>query len=123
MSSGMISKMLENAAEGEEEDVEVCLPQFDAATVARVAQYCVHYEQEPMADIEKPIDSCNMADLVQLWYADFVDLEGRPLFNLLSAANFMDIPPLLSLACAKIASFIKDMTPEQSRMRFEAMSR
>ena len=34
------------------------------------------------------------------------------------AANYMDIKPLLDLACAKVASMIKGKTPEEIRKRF-----
>ena len=37
------------------------------------------------------------------------------LFELILAANFMDIKPLLDLACAKVASMIKGKTPEDIR--------
>jgi S-phase kinase-associated protein 1 len=36
-----------------------------------------------------------MADVVQKWYADFVDLEQVLLFETDLMANYMDIKPLL----------------------------
>ena len=33
-------------------------------------------------------------------------------------ANYLDIPPLVDLACAKVASMIKGKTPEEIRKRF-----
>jgi hypothetical protein len=55
-----------------------------------------------MTEIEKPLKSQVMADVVQKWYADFVDLEQVLLFELILAANYMDIKPLLDLTCATI---------------------
>jgi hypothetical protein len=63
-----------------------------------------------MSEIEKPLKSQNMADVVQKWYADFVDLEQVLLFELILAANYMDIKPLLDLTCATVASMIKGKT-------------
>jgi len=40
------------------------------------------------------------------------------LFELILAANYMDIKPLLDLTCAKVASMIKGKTPEQIRKTF-----
>ena len=34
------------------------------------------------------------------------------------AANYMDIKPLLDLTCAKVASMIKNKSPEQIRKTF-----
>ena len=63
-----------------------------------------------MTEIEKPLKSQVMADVVQKWYADFVDLEQVLLFELILAANYMDIKPLLDLTCATVASMIKGKT-------------
>jgi S-phase kinase-associated protein 1 len=82
--------------------------------LAPVLTYCVFHvgilQEEPMSEIEKPLKSQNMADVVQKWYADFVDLEQVLLFELILAANYMDIKPLLDLTCATVASMIKGKT-------------
>ncbi len=59
-----------------------------------------------------------MADLVQEWYATFIAVEQEQLFEIVLAANYMDIKPLLDLSCAKIASLIKGKTPEEIRKQF-----
>lgn len=41
--------------------------------------------------------------------------DNDTLYNLTLAANYLDIPPLLDLCSARIASFIKDKTVEQIR--------
>lgn len=71
-----------------------------------------------MTEIEKPLKSQNMADVVQKWYADFCDIEQVILFELILAANYMDIKPLLDLTCATVASMIKGKTPEEIRTTF-----
>lgn len=40
------------------------------------------------------------------------------LFELILAANYMDIKYLLDLTCAKVASMIKGKTPDQIRKTF-----
>ena len=59
-----------------------------------------------------------MAEVVCQWDADFVDVDQEMLFELILAANYMDIKPLLDLTCAKVASMIKGKTPEQIRKTF-----
>jgi S-phase kinase-associated protein 1 len=71
-----------------------------------------------MNEIEKPLKSNNMAEVVQKWYADFVDVDQVLLFELILAANYMDIKPLLDLTCATVASMIKGKTPEDIRATF-----
>lgn len=60
-----------------------------------------------MNEIEKPLKSANMHDVVQEWYAKFVEVQQETLFELILAANYMDIKPLLDLTCATVASMIK----------------
>ena len=46
--------------------------------------------------------------MVDPWYADYVNIEQEILFELIMAANYLDIKPLLELSCAKVASMIKN---------------
>jgi S-phase kinase-associated protein 1 len=55
----------------------------------------------------QPLKSSNMHEVVQDWYANFVNVEQELLFELILAANYMDIKPLLDLTCATVASMIK----------------
>jgi S-phase kinase-associated protein 1 len=50
----------------------------------------------------QPLRSNNMSDMVPEWDAKFVDVEQQVLFELILAANYMDIRSLLDLACAKV---------------------
>jgi S-phase kinase-associated protein 1 len=87
-----------------------------------VVEFCNHYVEEPMNEIEKPLRSANMHEVVQSWYADFVTIEQETLFELILAANYMDIKPLLDLTCATVASMIKGKTPEEIRQTFNIVN-
>jgi len=72
-----------------------------------------------MEHIPKPMPSPNMADFVSQWDADFMERgDQEMLFELVLAANNLDIPSLLDLTCAKVASIIKGKTPEEIRETF-----
>jgi len=66
----------------------------------------------------QPLKSANMAEVVQEWYSNFVSIDQEILFELILAANYMDIKPLLDLTCATVASMIKGKTPEEIRKTF-----
>ena len=96
--------------DGEDTISELPLPNVKSQVLQKVIEFCEHHLSEPMTEIEKPLKSQVMADVVQKWYADFVDLEQVLLFELILAANYMDIKPLLDLTCATVASMIKGKT-------------
>ena len=56
--------------------------------------------------------------MVEAWYADFVNLEQETLFELVMAANYLDIKALLELSCAKVASLIKNKSVQEIRTFF-----
>ena len=65
-----------------------------------------------------------MGDVVQEWYANFVGngLDQEVLFELILAANYMDIKPLLDLTSSAVASMIKGKTPAEIRTTFNIVN-
>ena len=57
--------------------------------------------------IDPPLISPRIEDLVQKWYAEFVSLPQKQLFELVEAANYLDIKPLLNLTVYAIAILLK----------------
>merc|ERR1719162_125419 len=98
---------------------EIPLPNVKSEVLKKVIEFCEHHLAEPMTEVEKPLKSQNMADVVQKWFAD---LEQVLLFELILAANYMDIKPLLDLTCATVASMIKGKTPEEIRSTFNIVN-
>ena len=60
-----------------------------------------------MTPITTPLKSTKIDEIVQEWYADFVDIDQIMLFELVTAANFMDIKALLDLTCLAVSVLIK----------------
>jgi len=52
------------------------------------------------------------------WDEQFVVMDDYVLFNLILAANYLDIKGLLDLTCKKVADEIRGKTPEEIRTRF-----
>lgn len=102
--------------------MEIPLPNVKSRVLGKVIEFCEHFLEEPMTEIEKPLKSRNMADVVQQWYANFIDVEQDLLFELILAANYMDIKPLLDLTCATVASMIKGKNPEGIRSTFNIVN-
>ena len=50
--------------------------------------------------------------------AEFVKVDQSTLFELILAANYLNIKPLLDLTCLTVANMIKGKTPEEIRKTF-----
>ena len=109
--SELVKTMIPEEADEDEEAQEIPLPNVKSHVLAKVIEFCRRYAEEPMSEIEKPLKSANMHEVVQEWYANYVDVDQELLFELILAANYMDIKPLLDLTCATVASMIKGKTP------------
>lgn len=89
-----------------------------SSILRKVIEFCQHHVDNRLPEIEKPLRSANLADIVPEWDAKFVDVSQEELFELILAANYMHINSLLDLACAKVASMIKGKSPEDIRKTF-----
>ena len=114
MKSVLIRGIVEDS--GVEDDVP--LPSIKKPILEKVIDYCTYIHQNPPPEIDKPLRSNNLNDVVSDWYANFVNLDQEVLFELILAANFLDIKSLLELACAKVASMIKGMSIQETRKFF-----
>ena len=56
-----------------------------------------YHADKPLAEIERPLKSSNMRDVVSEWDANFVNIPTEELMDLIVAANFLIIPSLLDL--------------------------
>ena len=88
----------------------VPLPMVDSKILIKVIEYCKYHhkaESESLPEDEKNV-----------WDKDFVKVDDETLFNLILAANYLDIKSLLDLTCKTVADEIKGKTPEEIRVRF-----
>jgi len=117
-----MSELVKTMYEGDKEAKEIPLPNVKAVVLQKVIAYMQHHAENPAKEIEKPLKSAIMSEVVSQWDADYVEVDQELLFELILAANYMDIKPLLDLTCAKVASMIKGKTPEQIRKTFNIVN-
>ncbi len=106
-----------------DEDEEYPLLNVKSAILNKVVEYCNYHKEVPAEEITKPLRSANLAECnVSEWDIEYVNIEKEILFELILAANYMDIKPLLDLCCAKVASMIRGKTVEQIRSEFNIVN-
>ena len=85
-------------------------------------EFCSHLRAHEPPVFEKPLRSADLASLVDLWYAEFIDLDKEILLELIMVANHLNIQPLQELACAKVAALIKNKSIKEIRQFFNIVN-
>ena len=95
------------------------LPDIKFDILKKVVEYLTYYKDKTPKDIPKPMPSANLSEVIDEWDVNFINsIELDNVFDLINAANYMDIPSLLDLSCAKIASLTKGKTAQEIRTMF-----
>ena len=102
-----------------EDNTEVPLPDVNGKTLKRVVDYLTHYENSEPKPIPKPLKNSHIDEILDKWDYDFIiEVPLDDSIDLLNAANYMDIAPLLQLACCRIASEMIDRPVDEVRELF-----
>ncbi|PIA55359.1 hypothetical protein AQUCO_00800245v1 [Aquilegia coerulea] len=104
------SQTIKHMIEDDCADNGIPLPNVTAKILAKVVEYCKkHFEVEGQSTEEEQLKT---------WDADFVRVDQDTLFNLILAANYLNIRSLLDLTCQTVADMIMGKTPEEIRKTF-----
>lgn len=104
------SVTVKNMVEDTGLETPVPLPMVDSKILIKVIEYCKYHHKADQEQIAE--------DETSKWDKKFVDIDDETLFNLILAANYLDIKSLLDLTCKTVADEIKGKTPEEIRTRF-----
>ena len=66
----------------------------------------------------QPLKSGDISNLVPEWYSNFVSIDQEMLFELILAANYMEIHQLIDLTCATVTTMIRGKSNEEIRNTF-----
>ncbi|XP_026439792.1 SKP1-like protein 1B [Papaver somniferum] len=103
------SQTIKHMIEDDCADNGIPLPNVTSKILAKVIEYCRKHDGD--AD-EKGKDE------VKNWDAEFVKVDQSTLFDLILAANYLNIKELLDLTCQTVADMIKGKTAEEIRKTF-----
>ena len=115
--SGMIQGVFDDDDDNDGESPCVDILRVDAATLGDVVRFLTQYEREAMQEIPTPLNGTCFDEIVtQSWYRDFLSTKTREqVFDLLTAANYMQIKPLLDLTCLKVTFELTGKSAEEIR--------
>jgi len=106
-----MSMTIRNMIEDTGIDAHIPLPNVTSKTLAKVIEFCVHHSENPMPVAK---DDEKRTDDLSSWDQDFCKaLDQASLFEILLAANYLDIKLLLDVTCKTVANMIKGKTPDE----------
>ncbi|EES09697.1 hypothetical protein BDA96_05G122500 [Sorghum bicolor] len=126
----MESQTIRHMIEDDCADNGIPLPNVNSKILSKVIEYCnkhVHAAAAAAAASKAGSDDVGAAaanstaasgEDLKNWDADFVKVDQATLFDLILAANYLNIKGLLDLTCQTVADMIKGKTPEEIRKTF-----
>lgn len=95
--------------DGSDEDFRFTILRVSGETLKKVVEYCEYYEKNGMSKIELPIKTKDLKEVLggpddehAKWYSNFADVDIKTSLELFSAANYLEIPPLMDLAAFRL---------------------
>ncbi|XP_058223698.1 SKP1-like protein 1A [Rhododendron vialii] len=115
LQSQTIKHMIEDDCAG----TAIPLPNVTSRVLSKAIEYCKKHAESPAA----PEDDDRAADnTLKTFDAEFVDVDQGLLFDLILAANYLDIKSLLNLTCQTVANMMKGKTPDEIRKKFHIVN-
>lgn len=117
--SAQRSNLLKGLIQDYDESSDIAMPDIKGDVLKKIVDYLVHYKESEPKEIPKPLPSPNLLDVTDEWDVTFINsMDLDTTFDMIQAANYMDIKPLLDLSCAKIASLMKGRSADEIRTMF-----
>ncbi|XP_058734529.1 SKP1-like protein 1A isoform X2 [Vicia villosa] len=85
------------------DETGIPLPNVTSKILAKVIEYCNKHVDAANSD-GRSVDE----DEIKNWDAEFVKVDQKTLFDLILAANYLDIKSLLDLTCKTVADMINE---------------
>jgi len=115
--SMLVKNMLEDLGDGVL-STPVPIPNVNEAVLRKVIEWCEHHKHDPVASPDDDSDTRKKTTDIEEWDQKFMQVDQEMLFEIILAANYLDIKALLDVGCKTVANMIKGKSPEEIRKTF-----
>ncbi|XP_030944203.1 SKP1-like protein 1B [Quercus lobata] len=112
----MESQTIKSLIEDDCADNAIPLPNVTSRILSLVIQYCKEHTSSSDSNSSKSNEE------LKAWDTQFINVDQNVLFDLIMAANYLNIKGLLDLTSQTVADMIKGKTPEQIRAIFNIVN-
>ncbi|MCJ1361494.1 hypothetical protein MMC16_000594 [Acarospora aff. strigata] len=113
----LIKNMMEDVGDAATAEA-IPIPNVNATVLKKVIEWCQHHRADPPASTDDDSDSRKKTTDIEEWDQKFMQVDQEMLFEIILAANYLDIKALLDVGCKTVANMIKGKSPEEIRKTF-----
>eukprot|EP01089_Gocevia_fonbrunei_P008115 TRINITY_DN1977_c0_g1_i1.p1 TRINITY_DN1977_c0_g1~~TRINITY_DN1977_c0_g1_i1.p1 ORF type:complete len:170 (-),score=34.41 TRINITY_DN1977_c0_g1_i1:70-579(-) len=115
----MLEDITAHSGESSDENPPIPLPNVNGTILEKVLEFCKYHQENPDDPAVEKVTTKRTDDIAP-WDKDWISkVDQQTLFDLILAANYLDIKPLLDLTCKTVAHQIKECkTQEDLRKKF-----
>lgn len=106
--------------EDDDEPTEIPLPNVSSSVMRFILEWCEHYKDEEFDD-DLDDDSKKSAPIAE-WDKNFLSTDQEMLYEIILAANYLNIKPLLNAGCKMVAEMIRGKSPDEIRKTFNIVN-
>ena len=100
-------------------ETEFLIPEVEAKILKKIVEYLIHYKDSEPKEIKRPLKDSKIEKILDKWDYNYItSFALADCVDLLNAATFMDIQPLLRLMCARIAALMIELPLDEVKTTF-----
>lgn len=114
----LIKKLIQDLADEDEDDeqMEIPIPNVRATVLQNVIKWAEYHKDDYYpTDLSDDISGSKPVDE---WDKEFLQVDQEMLYEIILAANYLNIRPLLDGGCKVVAEMIRGKSPEEIRNVF-----
>jgi len=112
----LIKNLLEDLGGDQTESIPI--PNVAEPVMKKVVEWCDHHKKDPPTTADDDSDSRKKSTDIDEWDQKFMQVDQEMLFEIILAANYLDIKALLDVGCKTVANMIKGKSPDEIRKTF-----
>lgn len=109
--SMLIKNMIEDIGDT---DTPIPLPNVNYKILEKVFKWCTYHKDDSIIQNDQQNRDTNIDE----WDQKYMDVDQETLFDIILAANYLDIKQLLDTGCKTVANMIKGKSADEIRRTF-----
>jgi S-phase kinase-associated protein 1 len=116
--SMLIKNLIDDLGDDAIANSPIPIPNVNDAVLRKVIEWSEHHRNDAAQSADDENDSRKKTTDIDEWDQKFMQVDQEMLFEIILAANYLDIKALLDVGCKTVANMIKGKSPEEIRKTF-----